>query len=142
MEKRREVLSPTAEAVVFLVFNGEKVLVETVFNKDSNFFGYERFPGGGIKNNENPEIAARRELKEELGISEASLTFLDTFDDTTLDNVFVRLHAFLVTDFDNLVARERDKSHFEFQTIKETEGSLKLVSAKYMLKIASDHLSR
>lgn len=132
------------EGVIFVVFYGEKVAVETVFKRNSGFYGHARFPGGNIEEGEEPEAAVYRELKEELGVIGAKLTHLDTFKDVTLDNVFMRFHAFLVEDIvdDWVVDLEKEKSFIEFQTVSEAWSELELASSRHVLKMALDFLPR
>jgi len=63
----------TSGSKVVIVFENEILLIKTTY-------GYSYgLPGGGIKQNETPEMAARRETLEEVGIELGTILPLPTF---------------------------------------------------------------
>jgi 8-oxo-dGTP pyrophosphatase MutT (NUDIX family) len=61
-------------AELFILTKDSKLVVGHV--KNNNWEGYV-IPGGGIDNNEKPELAAKREALEELGVKVNNLKLLD-----------------------------------------------------------------
>ena len=67
----------TSGAKIILTNNGKILLVK-------HTYGYRyTLPGGGIKKNEKPEEAVRREIREELGVTLNAVTYLGSFLSTT-----------------------------------------------------------
>jgi len=64
----------TYGVVVVLKNNQDILLVQHTYGSVS-----WTFPGGGIKNDESPKQAARREIKEELGVDISELTLCGRF---------------------------------------------------------------
>lgn len=63
-----------------LISKDNKVLLQFRDNKALHLPEYWAFFGGGIKNGEMPEEAARREAREELGIELADLNFFKRYE--------------------------------------------------------------
>lgn len=63
----------TAGAKVVIIYKNEILLIKTTYG-----YSYS-LPGGGIKKNETPEAAARREAIEEVGIRLNEVTALPSF---------------------------------------------------------------
>ncbi|MEL7447280.1 MAG: NUDIX domain-containing protein [Pseudomonadota bacterium] len=59
--------------------DGKLLLVRTSYGRHR-----WQLPGGGVKNGEDPELAARRELREETGCEPARLTSLGLMEDTVV----------------------------------------------------------
>jgi len=59
-------------------FNGKILLVRHSYGKHA-----WSFPGGGIKKGEKPEVAAKREIAEELGINLYEIQYLGNFLNTS-----------------------------------------------------------
>ena len=68
------IFRPRTRGVKVMLFNarGELVLIRNSYGRTDLFV----LPGGGIKRREEPEQAARREIKEELGFEVEGLDFL------------------------------------------------------------------
>lgn len=67
----------TSGAKIILTHQGEVLFVK-------HTYGYTyTFPGGGIKKNETPEQAVRREVNEELSVTLEAVTYLGSFLSTT-----------------------------------------------------------
>jgi ADP-ribose pyrophosphatase YjhB (NUDIX family) len=67
-------------AAVGLVVKGKKVLLARRAARP--YRGTWDLPGGFLERDETPEVALRRELKEEIGVGIASARFLGAFHDT------------------------------------------------------------
>jgi 8-oxo-dGTP diphosphatase len=59
-----------------VVFNNKILLLQRDYNAGIKDPGCWQLPGGGVEENETPDEAIRRELKEEIGIVPSSLRFL------------------------------------------------------------------
>ena len=68
------IFRPRTRGVKVMLFNaaGELVLIRNSYGRTDLFV----LPGGGIKRREEPEAAARREIREELGFEIEGLDFL------------------------------------------------------------------
>ena len=60
-------LNPVGVSIVCISLDNEKILLEKEFRLATNHWVYN-FPAGLIDKDETPEIAAKRELKEETGL--------------------------------------------------------------------------
>ncbi len=97
-----EKLIPQGEAVIFLVYDREydSVWLEERLKPNSGYFGYTIVPGGKKEDfDETPDIAMKREVSEELGITVVGFVHLDSFVDMTLSGNLRKHHAYLITNF-------------------------------------------
>lgn len=79
-------ISPARKAYWFLCrpkTHGVKVLIghagKFLLIRNSYGIGHWTLPGGGIRNDETPEAAARREAQEEVGVAPGKLTYLGNY---------------------------------------------------------------
>lgn len=100
------VFKPKTRGVkVVLVYKDQFLLVK-------HSYGFRHtFPGGGIKKRETPEDAAKREIKEELGIVLNEVVFAESFISTQFgksDEIFVYRASLLDNKFviDNIEIEE------------------------------------
>jgi mutator protein MutT len=68
------IVRPKRNGAKIIISNGKEIL----FVRHTYSRHFWSFPGGGIESGETPEEAAKRELKEELGLSITELTSLGT----------------------------------------------------------------
>lgn len=66
---------PTRGVSVVVIRMGRVLLVK---RSRPPYRGYWSLPGGGLQGGETPKQAARRELREETGLTAGTLRFLDT----------------------------------------------------------------
>src|SRR3989344_9704339 len=79
---------------VVLVHDGKILCVRHTYNPR-----YWTFPGGGLKNGEDAEAGARREVREELGISLGGLSFLGVIANNTENkNDFISVYFSRLSD--------------------------------------------
>jgi len=130
------------EGVLFLLAKDKRFLTELRVKEGSGFYGRFRVPGGEIEKGESPVQAAFREVFEEHGVVVKKMVYLDTFEDVTLNNQLVRLHAFLIVDYAGEPKElEPEKSLlYWFEEDKATE-CLKLASSRLVLNLARQYLS-
>jgi 8-oxo-dGTP diphosphatase len=130
------------EGVLFLLVKDNRFLTELRVKKGSGFYGRFRIPGGEIEEGESPVQAAFREVFEEHGVIAKSMVHLDTFDEVTLNNQLIRLHAFLITDFSGEPKQlEPEKSLLYWFEEGPALNKLKLVSSRHVLNMATRYLS-
>lgn len=72
----------------FLTKQGKVLLL---FRKDHKHW---EFPGGGVREGESLEQAARREIKEELGVDVEIIEYIG-YNDFVINNKKIRSHKFL-----------------------------------------------
>lgn len=71
------IFRPSVSGAKIILTNGNDILfVKHTYGKKYTF------PGGGIKRGESPEVAVKREVLEELGVSLGEVTPIKTFTDT------------------------------------------------------------
>lgn len=80
------------EVVCGIIFNNGQVLIARKAPNKS-MAGKWEFPGGKIKEGENPEQALKRELREELGM-EVSVNHFIADNHHFYEDFAIRLHAF------------------------------------------------
>ncbi len=73
---------PTIKVVAALIFDSQNRVIITQRQEGSHLAGKWEFPGGRIENDETPEQALKREIKEEIGLDIAvgQLYLQDTFE--------------------------------------------------------------
>jgi len=89
--------------------NGNVLMIRNAYTRINQW----TFPGGGVKKNESPEDAIKREVAEETGINVLELNKLGQFF-TTQEYKEDRVHCFYATTKD----METTKDHAEIQEIK------------------------
>ena len=73
---------PTIKVVAALIFDAQSRIIITQRLEGSHLAGLWEFPGGRIEKNESPELALKREIKEEIGldITVGQLYLQNTFE--------------------------------------------------------------
>jgi 8-oxo-dGTP pyrophosphatase MutT (NUDIX family) len=131
------------EGVMYLIIKDNRFLTELRVKPNSGFYGRFRIPGGEIEDGELPVQAAFREAWEETGIIAKKIVHLDTFEDVTLNNQLVRLHAFLVLEYSGEPKQvEPKKSLLFWLDEKEAMTQLKLASSRLVITKSKEYLTR
>ena len=104
------------EVVAGIMFKGEKILIaRRAPHKDHP--GNWEFPGGKIRNNEDPFTALERELREEFGIETRTTKHLITVDHD-YGQIAIRLIA-LFTEYISGEFRLKDHDQIKFVDRKQ-----------------------
>ncbi len=133
------------EGVVFLPVRNGKCIIETRIKNGSGYFMHNRCLSGAIEVGETPAQTVFREALEEAGIIAERMVHLDTFEDSTLNNNFIRLHAFLVSSFIGEIRQseiEKEKSILHIISLEEARWCLSFASSRLTLMLAQEELSR
>lgn len=96
-------LKKHVHAVVGVIYHKDdrnKVLLAQR-QKHQSYAGYWEFPGGKVEENEDINIAIKRELKEELNIELLNYNYLTTIDHEYVDHI-VKLEVFIINRYSNL----------------------------------------
>lgn len=89
------------EVVIGVIVNQKKQICIAWRAKGVHLAECWEFPGGKVEPGESLEGALKRELNEELGIAVEQARFIKSVPyDYPLDSRFVRLHFYLVDQFD------------------------------------------
>lgn len=98
-------------AVIFLVVNDGKLLLERRVDPESHYYNRVFIPGGKVEEGEKAIDALSRELDEELGIIRRVTVDLGSFKNISLGGKSYIFHAFLITAYDKeVVNKEPAKS--------------------------------
>ena len=101
-----------------LIIKNQKILV---CNENINNFNATKFPGGGVENNESPEDALIREIKEELSL-ECSIKLLLHSPGTLLspwnNKLYTPIYFYIETNGNIFVPVEEDLT-IDFLTPEE-----------------------
>ncbi len=95
-------IKPISVVIPFSRKNDEIHLWVQERSSRDDHYGLLEFPGGKVEEKESPEIAAIREVKEEVGISISKLEYLESFSFGKGLQIFV----FLFDDKDRLFSME------------------------------------
>lgn len=109
----------TIDVAIAVVVRGEQVLVARR-TADSHLAGLWEFPGGKVEGDETPPVAARREVREEVGLE---LEQIDEFlsYEYAYEDRRVRLTFFWCSDFGG-VARGRQGQELRWVVLPELEA--------------------
>jgi len=122
------------EGVIFLITHDRLFLTELCVKEGSGYYGRYRIPGGKSEDGESPAQTVFREAFEETGIVVKNIIFLDSFEDHTLNNNLVKLHAFLIDDYaGEPVENEPEKGRLFWLDKNDALSKLKLVSSRHVL---------
>lgn len=142
LQERRERKTPDRQAVIFLVYKEGKILLEERIKPGSGYYGYTIIPGGGVEDGESPKEAAKREIKEELGVIPVSIIHLDRFEDVTLSNAHILFDAYLIDEYrGDPVNKEPEKSNHVWVPIEDAFEYLPLVSSRHIIDRAINFLN-
>lgn len=130
----------TAQVVIFILIDGEKILIEMRSLKNFTKLQY-LIPGGEVEKSESPKQALRREIKEELGLTIFNSIPLPTPEVRGLNNQ--SLIPFLITkwegDLPNFTLDKKDP--LVWLTIAEVLKT-KVEPTKKIVEALKSHLSK
>lgn len=130
-------------AITAIVIRDQKLLV--LRRNEEPHKGQLDLPGGYMNAGENPMVAMKREIKEELGV-ECSLTFIDTFPGTAEYNrksFSVSNHVFLAELSGEILLNKKENSAIEWKNLREkfdvafdsNRDALSFIRKKFMIDL-------
>lgn len=138
---------PQKEAVVFLLYTGGEVLLETRI-EDDNFKGVTVVPGGKVEpddfqdGSDYRQRAVSREVKEELGVLVISQHYLFNFAAVTPNGNSYLFHAFLVTGWiGEVINQEPAKRIVSWVSLDEAANFCQLDPSKQIIARARELLN-
>ncbi|MBI3443203.1 NUDIX domain-containing protein [Candidatus Woesebacteria bacterium] len=133
------------QAVIFLIHEDGKILLEKRLNPGKSYSGRIIIPGGKVEidQNETPEQAVIREIREECKVEPTKLTLLDTFEDVTPGLNHYLFTAYLVTDYQGKIENnEPEKSGHMWVELSSAKNFVNFASSRYVLLLAEKYLTR
>lgn len=140
--ERVERLRPTKNAVMFLIHNDGKYLIEERTRKSSSHRGFFLIPAGHVEDGEEPEDTVVWEAIEEHGVVPTKIELLDFFENMSLAGDFFAIHAYLVREYKGIVKNnEPEKCELHWLTYNEAKEKVTLASNRLVLILAENALS-
>lgn len=132
-----------SESVIFVLYRDGKVLLERRPTNDTGYPGLLIVPGGKCENDETPRETLKREMEEELGLTERGrIRFLGSFKHKSLNGHKYFSMAYLITDFKGEIQNiEPEKGVHIWLPIEEALREARLGATKYVLFIARKKLN-
>lgn len=128
IEYSRDVITHNGSAVIVPVFADQTVALVRQYRHPAQKYLYE-IPAGSLNENENPEIGARRELEEEIGVTAGKVELLSEFY-VSPGFLSEKMFVFLATDLteteqnledDEILTIERFSFEKSFEMIRKNE---------------------
>ena len=128
IEYEREIVAHNGSAVIVPVFADKTVALVKQYRHAAGKYLWE-IPAGSLEKDENPEIGARRELEEEVGVLAGELKLLSAFY-VSPGFVSEKMFVFLATDLtktaqnledDELIEIEKFTFEQAFEMIRSNE---------------------
>ena len=128
IEYEREIVAHDGSAVIVPVFADKTVALVKQYRHAAGKYLWE-IPAGSLEKDENPEIGARRELEEEVGVTAGKLELLSAFY-VSPGFVSEKMFVFLATDLtetaqnledDELIEIEKFTFEKSFEMIRSNE---------------------
>lgn len=134
---------PTATAIII---KDQKLLVAKRKLKGEPFYGKWDFIGGFLQKGETPEVALKREIKEELGVN-STLTYVDSFTGTSYYRDYhfpVTTSAYLTELEGKIKLNKKENSELAWKSIKSlktiafdsNQKILKYIKKQYLYNLA------
>ena len=103
------------EVSTIVVLDGGKFLI-LKRSETSRGSGMWNFPGGGVEENEDIDVAAARELKEEanLDVETQDMVYLGS-----LTTSYLRIHFFITDKYDGTVLINKESDDFRWVSLDE-----------------------
>jgi ADP-ribose pyrophosphatase len=134
----REIVSHHGSAVIVPVFEDKTVALVKQYRHAAREFLWE-IPAGSLAKDELPEVGARRELEEEVGVSAGRLEKLTEFY-VSPGYLTEKMHLFLATDLKEIGRKPEEDEileirRFGFAELNEMIDSGRITDAKTMVGI-------
>lgn len=110
--------NPKGVVTAVIIKNGKLLLLK---RKEEPFLGKWDLPGGYMNQDETPEKALIREVKEELGV-EGRADFINWFPGTAFwesEIFYVLSHAYLIEIKDEIILNKEENSDYTWQNIND-----------------------
>ena len=108
---------------VLLLNRNREFLLQHREKKRRRFPDFWAFFGGKIEGRENPEMAARRELKEELNIKLKNLIFVGKYGSKQRKEIQFIFTAKLTDNLNNLKKQQKEGNNLKIFSFKESQKS-------------------
>lgn len=112
MVERKE--AAQKHAIIFVIFDGQKIQLEERIEASDKYFGYTLIPGGKLEPGDTLESGLKREIREEYGINVVKSEELGVIQSMSENGVNKFKHVFLVSKWEgNLSNPEKRNVHIE-----------------------------
>jgi 8-oxo-dGTP pyrophosphatase MutT (NUDIX family) len=95
MTERKETVQK--HAIIFVIFDGQKIQLEERIETGDKYFGYTLIPGGKLEPGETLEMALKREVGEEYGVNVLEAEELGAIHSVGKGGIQKFKHVFLVS---------------------------------------------
>lgn len=131
-------LSPRLEAVAAAIIDSDNRILIGKRPKGKPMEGYWEFPGGKIEENESPEDALKREIKEELGVALGCFAPF-TFISERQENHHLIVYLYICREWKGIVEPLENQELVWVRPLELRNYEL-LPANKYLASMLRDHV--